>query len=110
LKSHSRLDLCPKVSGAGRPGLQVKVIAIIQNKSDEMRVRVVTNPPLPVLKAWFSVQSVPVTATVSDFKDQLCSGIRILHGLKKNDITLLLDDFQLLDEGPMNVIRDGDLI
>jgi hypothetical protein len=76
-----------------------------------MRVKLITNPPLPSLKAWFSFELSP-TQSISSLKNQICSDVQLLRGLKLkgHDIKLVLDEFQLLDEGPIHVLREGDLI
>ncbi|KZT21227.1 hypothetical protein NEOLEDRAFT_1181852 [Neolentinus lepideus HHB14362 ss-1] len=64
-----------------------------------------TDPPL---KAWFSVPS--HVATVRDLKKSLCSDIDALDDVAPERVTLLLDEFELLDDSPINVLRDGDLL
>ncbi|TFK45465.1 hypothetical protein OE88DRAFT_1211732 [Heliocybe sulcata] len=64
-----------------------------------------TDPPL---KAWFSVPN--HVATVRDLKKSLCADIDALHDVTPDRVTLLLDEFELLDDSPINVLRDGDLL
>ncbi|KAF9817633.1 hypothetical protein IEO21_03289 [Rhodonia placenta] len=74
-----------------------------------MRIKLESVPPLPLVKAWFSVHS---ATTVSELKSVLCSDLpAFLDGqLRGGDILLLLEDFELLDSSPIDVIREGDLI
>ena len=74
-----------------------------------MRVKVEGGPPLPPFKAWFVVPSV---STVSDLKGALCASLpNLVHAhTSPEGITLHLDGFELLDDSPIDVVRDGDLI
>ncbi|KAH9853351.1 hypothetical protein C2E23DRAFT_755320 [Lenzites betulinus] len=74
-----------------------------------MRLKVETVPPLPLLKAWFSTHAVP---SILDLKLALCTGLSPLvhHRIDPHHILLLLDDFELLDASPIDVVRDGDLV
>ncbi|EMD31767.1 hypothetical protein CERSUDRAFT_119350 [Gelatoporia subvermispora B] len=74
-----------------------------------MRVKVESIPPLPTIKAWFGVHS---ASTVSDFKSVLCSDLPALRDARTQarDILLVLEDYELLDASPVDVVRDGDLI
>jgi hypothetical protein len=78
-----------------------------------MRVRIMTVPPgLPELKAWFCTDSLGHLDTINDFKAVLCSHIQVLKdaGVQHSNVVLLLDDFELLNESSVHVVRDGDLI
>ena len=74
-----------------------------------MRVKLETLPPLPPLKAWFSTGAL---STILDLKTALCADLQPLSHVRARaeDIVLLLDDFELLNTSPLDVIRDGDLI
>lgn len=74
-----------------------------------MRVKVESVAPLPHVKAWFSAQAIP---TIFDLKTSLCSDLFALKDgpINPEDLVLLLDDFELLDSSPIDVVRDGDLI
>ncbi|KAI0759711.1 hypothetical protein BD413DRAFT_722109 [Trametes elegans] len=74
-----------------------------------MRIKVESVAPLPHIKAWFSTSAVP---TIFDLKTSLCSDLPLLHfgHIRPGDILLLLDDFELLDSSPIDVVRDGDLV
>lgn len=76
------------------------------------RIRLTSAPPLPPLKAWFSISVIAVDAPVSDLKSHLCSTLQILRDaeLQASDIELLFDDFELLSESRVDVLRDGDLV
>jgi hypothetical protein len=77
-----------------------------------MRLRVLSVPPLPDLKAWFSTNPLDHLATVSDLKKLVCSRIPALDDANIQDASLVfvLDDFELLNESGIDVVRDGDLI
>jgi hypothetical protein len=77
-----------------------------------MRLRILTTPPLPDVKAWFSTLPLDPSATVADFKTDICSRIQSLKDARihADDIALVLDDFDLLNESSIDVVRDGDLI
>ena len=74
-----------------------------------MRIKVECVPTLPVLKAWFIVPSV---STIFDLKGAICSEIPALQeqSIAADDLTLVLDSFELLDASPLDVVRDGDHI
>ncbi|PCH41662.1 hypothetical protein WOLCODRAFT_132061 [Wolfiporia cocos MD-104 SS10] len=74
-----------------------------------MRVKVESVHPLPTVKAWFSVHS---ATNIEALKEVLCSDLHTLQTaqIRARDITLVLDDFELLDPSPIDVVRDGDLI
>ncbi|KAI0637605.1 hypothetical protein C8Q77DRAFT_1086815 [Trametes polyzona] len=74
-----------------------------------MRVKVETVPPLPHLRAWFSTSALP---SVLDLKASLCTDLAPLaqDSVCPEDILLFLDDFELLDASPIDVVRDGDLL
>jgi hypothetical protein len=74
-----------------------------------MRLRILATPPLPELRAWFSVES---SSTIAELKRDLCGRVNALRdaGLRGCDICLVLDEFELLDESSHTVLRDGDLI
>ncbi|CCM05892.1 uncharacterized protein FIBRA_08130 [Fibroporia radiculosa] len=74
-----------------------------------MRVKISSAPPLPVCKAWFSVYS---ASTVLELKLLLCSDLPALRDarLDAKDLVLVLEEFELLDSSPIDVVRDGDLI
>ena len=65
--------------------------------------------PLPYVKAWFSAHAIP---TIHDLKTALCADLLPLNdaGVRPQALILLLDDFELLDPSPIDVVRDGDLI
>lgn len=74
-----------------------------------MRIKIASIPPLPFVKAWYSVTS---ASTVADLKTSLCADLPPFQRDRINgrDIILVLDDFDLLNASPVDVIRDGDLI
>ncbi|KAI0662818.1 hypothetical protein C8Q70DRAFT_473304 [Cubamyces menziesii] len=74
-----------------------------------MRVKVESVPPLPHVKAWFSANALP---SILDLKNSLCADLQPLSNehVLPDHILLLLDDFELLDSSPIDVVRDGDLI
>ena len=77
-----------------------------------MRLRIVTNAPLPPLKAWFFDGSLQPSATILDLKDAICSHIHSFRDahIQGREIALSLNEFELLNELGINVVRDGDLI
>jgi len=77
-----------------------------------MRIRISSSSPLPEIKAWFSMKSMPETTSVSSLKEGLCTTVQALRdaGVRGEDVTLLLDDFELLGEIAVDILRDGDLV
>ncbi|EIW81990.1 hypothetical protein CONPUDRAFT_143565 [Coniophora puteana RWD-64-598 SS2] len=78
-----------------------------------MRLRVTASPPLPALKAWFPIDiSDDGIRTIQALKDALCRDLGPLRdaGAKRGSIALLMDDFELLDDTQIGVLRDGDLV
>ena len=73
-----------------------------------MRIRVSTVPPLSLTKVWSSLNSLPSAATVGDLKHSLCTQIPALKGLSSDQIQLFLDDFELLDALPIDVVHEND--
>ncbi|KAI0751669.1 hypothetical protein C8Q80DRAFT_1268869 [Daedaleopsis nitida] len=74
-----------------------------------MRVKIESVAPLPHVKAWFSAHALP---TIYDLKTALCTDLNPLKdaSIEAQDLLLLLDDFELLDASPIDVVHDGDLI
>ncbi|KAF8996792.1 hypothetical protein BDQ17DRAFT_1513240 [Cyathus striatus] len=77
-----------------------------------MRLRVQTQAPLPELKAWFIPDDPIPPLTIYDLKDALLHRIPQLKDarIRKRDLVLLLDDFELLNDTPFSAVRDGDLV
>jgi hypothetical protein len=81
-----------------------------------MRLRIQTFSPLPELKAWYSTDHDPLSdtplATVSHLKHAICLQLLSLKkfGVNGTHLVFFLDSFELLDESPLSVVRDGDLI
>ncbi|KAG9219430.1 hypothetical protein CCMSSC00406_0005324 [Pleurotus cornucopiae] len=79
-----------------------------------MRVKIQTNSPLPPLKAWYATKSLEgPNPTIADLKKQICTNVDAIRAATKGraaQLTLTLDDFELLDVSPLDVLRDGDLI
>jgi len=75
-----------------------------------MRVRVSTVPPLSLTKVWSSLSSLSSAATVSNLKHSLCTQIPALKGLRGDQIQLFVDDFELLDALPIDVVHENDLV
>lgn len=73
-----------------------------------MRIRVSTVPPLSPARVWSSLSSLPSAATVNDLKHSLCTQIPALKGLRSDHIQLFVDDFELLDTLPTDVVREND--
>ena len=88
-----------------------------------MRIRVLTSPPLPHVKAWFVVpdgaqnitssslvHAEPSLENIFGLKNALRNGIPALRPLSAADLILMIDGFELLDESSTAVIKDGDLV
>lgn len=77
-----------------------------------LRLRLQTSAPLPALKCWFSL---PSNAGLNEFgtlKEHLCSELDVFTqaDVSPSNLQLLLDDFELLDDSPLDILRDGDLL
>jgi hypothetical protein len=74
---------------------------------DMMRIRLSAEEP--PLKAWFNVES---KSNILQLKRAMCKDVHALHdiGVDAPELELLLDDFELLDESSVDVLREGDLI
>lgn len=75
-----------------------------------MRIRVLTVPPLPITKVWSSLNNLPSAATVSDLKYSLCKQVPALKGLKSDQLRLFVDDFELLETLPLDVVHENDIV
>ena len=79
-----------------------------------MRVRVSTVAPLPQVKAWFPVEvnARNSPGTVDSLKRELCTKIEVLRRsrVQSSGIALFLDDYELLGETSLDVLKDGDTI
>ncbi|KAF8837101.1 hypothetical protein BDN67DRAFT_1014129 [Paxillus ammoniavirescens] len=85
-----------------------------------MRIKIFTNPPLPALRAWFTIPSTsdrdPSSChdksrqTVQSLKFLLCSSLPTLCGVAPSCLRLSIDEFELLDNSELTVVRDGDLV
>lgn len=72
-----------------------------------MRIKVECSPPLPPLKIWFVV---PAVSTVAELKYALWTELPGLQQSSTDDLTLVLDGFELIDSCAVDVIRDGELV
>src|SRR5580693_7375787 len=90
-----------------------------------MRIRVLSSPPLPHVKAWFVipdgaqniassslVHAEPSLENIFGLKNALRNGIPALRpsSLSAANLILMIDGFELLDESSIAVINDGDLV
>jgi hypothetical protein len=75
-----------------------------------MRIRVLTVPPLPITKVWSSLSNLPPAATVSDLRRLLCKQVPVLKGLKGDQLRLFVDDFELLETLPFDVVHENDIV
>ncbi len=77
-----------------------------------MRVKIQASPPLPEIKAWFSLSNLSPSSSVALLKHELCKTLSTLResGVHGRDLILLLDDFELLGETSIDIIKDGDMI
>jgi hypothetical protein len=75
-----------------------------------MRVRIQTALPLPDLKAWYAPNE--DQSSIAHLKDALFLHIPVLEAslFHSHQVVLLLDGFELLDDSPLDVVRDGDLV
>lgn len=81
------------------------------HQSLSMRIRVLAEPQfgLPQVKSWFNVEQ---DCTVASLKSSLCASISALREARVQaiELVLLLDDFELLDNTAVHILRDGDLV
>lgn len=80
-----------------------------------MRFRLTTRLPLEPLRAWFDVASSEITLDISELKDLLCDRLPQLRDQNGNtlsgaELELSIDEFTLLDDSKVSIIRDNDLI
>jgi hypothetical protein len=76
-----------------------------------MRIRLSASFNEAPFKAWFYFEHATVS-TISLLKSELCAQLPLLQDahLQPDDIQLLLDDFELLDISPVEVLRESDLV
>ena len=77
-----------------------------------MRIRILSQSEqtnLPVIRSWFNVDR---ESTVTSLKLSLCASLPALRDarVRAEELVLTLDDFELLNGSPINILRDGDLI
>jgi hypothetical protein len=77
-----------------------------------MRIRILSEleqTNLPVIRSWFNVDR---ENTVTSLKLSLCASVPALRDahVRAEELVLTLDDFELLDDSPIHILRDGDLI
>ena len=78
-----------------------------------MRVRLVTQLPLPPLKAWYLLPSPPTgSSRISELKAELALNLQSFRdsSISGDRLILSIDGFDLLDQSPCDVIKEGDLI
>lgn len=78
-----------------------------------MRIRVMTEPPLAPLKAWFVLPSALLGdsgSTISTLKIALCDGLRALAGCAPAQLMLTIDGFELLAESALDVLRADEVV
>jgi len=75
-----------------------------------MRVRLSSRPPLPPIRAWFSITT--TSQSIAELKHDICEGIPALRGegVNAEELTLSVDDFDLLDDGSVDILRENDLV
>lgn len=83
------------------------------------RFRILTRPPLPLVKTWFALpddhSSVQMATTVHDLKrillNQFPAFVHSAPNQARADLVLSIDGFELLDGTSVRgVIKDGDLV
>ena len=77
-----------------------------------MRIRILSQSEqtnLPVIRSWFNVDR---ESTVTSLKLSLCASLPALRDarVRAEELVLTLDDFELLNGSPINILRDEDLI
>jgi hypothetical protein len=77
-----------------------------------MRIRIlseVEQANLPGIRSWFNIDR---ENTVGSLKLSLCASVPALNDARvnPNELVLSLDDFELLDHSPIDILRDGDLV
>lgn len=76
-----------------------------------MRIRVLSESQsgVPQVRSWFNVEQ---GNTVASLKSSLCASIPALREARVQaiELVLLLDDFELLDNTTVHILRDGDLV
>lgn len=71
-----------------------------------MRLKISTVHPLDPLKAWFALDD--EAHTITQLKRTLCARLPI--GMQADNITLMMDEYDLLNESPISILRDGDAV
>ncbi|KAG1888746.1 hypothetical protein F4604DRAFT_965463 [Suillus subluteus] len=71
-----------------------------------MRLKISTVHPLGPLKAWFALND--EAHTIAQLKCALCARLPI--GVQAENMTLMMDEYDLLDESPISILRDGDAV
>jgi hypothetical protein len=76
-----------------------------------MRIRLSSNAGDNQLKAWFLLDENTVS-TIQQLKANLCQNVGFIQRLEwtPETIELLLDDFELLDDTLVQILREGDLL
>lgn len=77
-----------------------------------MRIRILSQfeqANLPEIRSWFNVDG---EDTVASLKLSLCASLPALFNARvcAAELVLTLDDFELLNDSPIHILRDGDLI
>lgn len=54
--------------------------------------------------------NLPSAATVSDLKHLLCKQVPALKGLKSGQIQLFIDEFELLEALPIDIVHENDTV
>lgn len=74
-----------------------------------MRLKISTVHPLSPFKAWFVLDTlVDNVYTIAHLKRTLCARLPLV--LPDNNIILVMDDYDLLDDSPISILRDGDAV
>ncbi|KAH9956796.1 hypothetical protein BC827DRAFT_1378443 [Russula dissimulans] len=74
-----------------------------------MRIRILSETNLPSVRSWFNVDK---ENSLASLKSSLCASVPALRDahIPAAELVLILDDFELLDDSPVRILRDGDLI
>ncbi|KAH8830951.1 hypothetical protein DL96DRAFT_1787069 [Flagelloscypha sp. PMI_526] len=71
-----------------------------------MRIRIQTSPPFPECKCWF----IPSSQSILGLKTELSTRLLPLASWKPKELVLSMDGFDIMDDTPFEILRDGDLI
>ena len=77
-----------------------------------MRIRIlseVEQANLPGIRSWFNIDRENTVGSLKLSLSALVPALNDAH-VNPNELVLSLDDFELLDHSPIDILRDGDLV